>query len=378
MKITKPPMGFNTWNTFGSRISDELICSTADKIVELGLDKLGYEYIVIDDCWQEKSRDENGHIVPNKQKFPRGIKPVADYVHSKGLKFGIYTCVGNRTCGDFPGSYEHDFIDAADFAEWGVDYLKVDYCFKPEHDRADLLYKRMGLALANCGRDIVFSACNWGKDDAKMWMRETGAHLWRTGGDISDVWQSIEGIFEKNLDKVPYNSPVCYNDMDMLIVGMNGEGAQSLGGCTLDEYKTHFAVWCMFQSPLMIGCDIRKIDDDSLAILKNKGIIDICCDEGGFQPYLTSAIGRSGCKAQVWARHLENGDLAILMINMTDAPTRGFVAFSSMALNASCGVCLDIKELYSGEEFTGVKGEFFSDTIPVRGCRIYRAKLRRI
>ena len=166
--------------------------------------------------------------------------------------------------------------------------------------------------------------------------------------------------------------------MDMLIVGMNGEGAQSMGGCTYEEYQTHFAVWCMFASPLMIGCDIRKVDDASLAILKNKDIIDICTDEGGFQPYLTSAIGRSGCKAQVWARHLENGDLAILMINLTDAQTRGFVAFSSMSLNASCGVCLDIKELYSGQEFKGVKGEFFSDTIPVHGCRIYRAKLRKI
>ena len=129
MKLTKPPMGFNTWNTFGSKISDELIRQTADRIVELGLDKVGYEYIVIDDCWQEKQRDENGHIVPSKAKFPNGIKPVADYVHSKGLKFGIYSCVGNRTCADFPGSYEHEFIDALDFAEWGVDYLKVDFCF---------------------------------------------------------------------------------------------------------------------------------------------------------------------------------------------------------------------------------------------------------
>lgn len=378
MRLLKPPMGFNTWNTFSSKISDELIRQTADRIIELGLDKVGYEYVVIDDCWAEKSRDENDHLVPSKTKFPNGIKAVADYVHSKGLKLGIYSCVGNRTCGDYPGSYEHDFIDAADFAEWGIDYFKHDFCFKPEHDRADLLYKRMGLALANSGRDIVYSACNWGKDDAKMWMRETGAHLWRTGGDIADVWKSIDGIFQKNRDNIPYNSPTCYNDMDMLIVGMNGVGAQSLGGCNLDEYKTHFAIWCMFSSPLMIGCDIRTIDDESLAILKNKDIIDICCDEGCFQPYLTSAIGRSGCKAEVWARHLANGDLAILMINMSEQATRGFVSFSSMALNASCKCALDMTELYTGQKFDCVKGEFSSDTIPPHGCRIYRAKLHKL
>lgn len=378
MKLTKPPMGFNTWNTFGSKISDELIRQTADRIVELGLDKVGYEYIVIDDCWQEKQRDENGHIVPSKAKFPNGIKPVADYVHSKGLKFGIYSCVGNRTCADFPGSYEHEFIDALDFAEWGVDYLKVDFCFKPEHERADLLYKRMGLALANSGRDIVFSACNWGKDDAKMWMRETGAHLWRTGGDISDCWRSVANIFGSNLQNVPYNSQTCYNDMDMLVVGMNGKGAQSLGGCTLEEYKSHFAIWAMFSSPLIIGCDLRKIDNDSLTILKNEEIIHICCDENCFQPYLTSAIGKTGCKAKVWARHLSNGDLAILMINLTENATRGFVAFSSMGLNSSCNCALDICELYSGKEYKTVKGEFFSDVIEPNGCQIYRCKLKRL
>lgn len=160
MKLTKPPMGWNSWNTFGENINERLVTETADKLIELGLKDAGYEYLVIDDCWAEKSRDENGRLVPDKEKFPNGIKAVADYVHSKGLKFGIYSCVGNRTCADYPGSLEHEFIDAETFAEWGVDYLKYDYCFKPISERGDLLYKRMGLALANCGRDILFSACN--------------------------------------------------------------------------------------------------------------------------------------------------------------------------------------------------------------------------
>ena len=166
--------------------------------------------------------------------------------------------------------------------------------------------------------------------------------------------------------------------MDMLVVGMNGKGAQSLGGCTLEEYKSHFAIWAMFSSPLIIGCDLRKIDNDSLTILKNEEIIHICCDENCFQPYLTSAIGKTGCKAEVWARHLSNGDLAILMINLTDKATRGFVAFSSMGLNSSCNCALDICELYSGKEYKTVKGEFFSDVIEPNGCQIYRCKLKRL
>lgn len=376
MNITTPPLGFNTWNTFGSKISDDLIRQTADKIVALGLKDVGYQYIVIDDCWQEKQRDENNRLVPSKVKFPNGIKPVADYVHSKGLKFGIYSCVGNRTCADFPGSFEHEFIDAQTFAEWGVDYLKYDFCFKPSCERADLLYKRMALALANCGRDIVFSACNWGVDEAKKWIKETGAHLWRTGGDIVDNWESVAGIFERHIDKVPYNARGCYADMDMLIVGMNGEGAHSLGGCNEEEYKTHFAIWCMFSSPLIIGCDIRKVDEKSLAVLKNRDLIDICCDSLNCQPYLTEAVGRSGCKAQVWVRHLENGDIAIAMFNMNNEPTRGFIPFVSMGLNASCQRALDMRELYTGEELKKVKYEFLSDVIPPHGCRIYRAKVR--
>ena len=375
MKVSAPPLGFNTWNTFGEDISDELIRSTTDRFIELGLRDAGYEYIVIDDCWSEKQRDENGRLVPNREKFPNGIKAVADYVHSKGLKFGIYSCVGNRTCADYPGSFEHEFIDAETFAEWGVDYLKYDYCFKPMTEKGDLLYKRMALALANCGRDIVFSACNWGAENSKEWIKETGAHMWRSGNDIRDNWKSISDIFALQTEMIPYCSPACYNDMDMLVIGMNGEGFCALGGCNEEEYQSHFAMWCMFASPLMTGCDIRKMDDSALRILKNRELIDICCDPLGCQPYMIDGVGCSDSHAQVWVRNLENGDIAIAMFNLTDGPQKGFLPFVSVGLNASTGRTLELHDLYTGEVLSGLADEYLSEKIPAHGCKVFRAKV---
>ncbi len=378
MKLSAPPLGFNTWNTFGRDISDELIRSTTDRFVELGLPEAGYEYIVIDDCWSEKQRDENGRLVPSREKFPNGIKAVADYVHSKGLKFGIYSCVGNRTCDDYPGSFEHEFIDAATFAEWGVDYLKYDYCFKPMTEKGDLLYKRMALALANCGRDIVFSACNWGAENSKEWIKETGAHLWRSGNDIRDNWKSISDIFALQKEMIPYCSPSCYNDMDMLVIGMNGEGFCALGGCSGIEYPGHFAMWCMFASPLMIGCDIRKMDESALRILKNRELIKICCDPLCCQPYMIDGVGCSDSHAEVWVRNLENGDIAIAMFNLQDGPQKGFLPLVSLGLNASTGRTLELTDLYTGEVINNIRGEYVSDYIPAHGCKVFRARVKEI
>lgn len=377
MKLTAPPMGFNTWNTFGENINDELLRSTADKIIELGLKDIGYEYVVIDDCWAERSRDENGRLVPSREKFPNGIKAVADYIHSKGLKFGIYSCVGNRTCANYPGSLEHEFIDAETFAEWGVDYLKYDYCYKPISEQGHLLYKRMSLALANCGRDILFSACNWANDDSKCWMKSTGAHIWRMSGDVSDNWNSIANIYRQQIEMLPYNSTACINDMDMLVVGMNGKGNVGLGGCSEEEYKTHFAMWCLLGSPLMIGSDIREIDEKALGILKNKELIDICLDGRGCQPYKVDGGAAYDHITDVWVRHLENGDIAVAMFNMSDEEKNGIFQFVNAGINSSCGCVLDFCELYTGEEILGVRDELLTEPIPPHGCKIYRAKLRK-
>ena len=163
MIVKTPPMGWNTWNTFGINIDEKLIKESADALVETGLADCGYNYLVMDDGWSEHKRDENNRLVPDHVKFPNGIAPVADYLHSKGLKLGMYSCCGYQTCAAFPASYEFEFVDAETFAEWGVDYLKYDYCYKPNNEPGQLLYRRMGTALANCGRDIVFSGCSWGK-----------------------------------------------------------------------------------------------------------------------------------------------------------------------------------------------------------------------
>ena len=217
-----PPMGWNSWNTFTWEINDKLIREAADAFVSEGLKDAGYEYVVIDDCWSEKQRDKNGKLVPDHWKFPDGIKPVADYVHSKGLKFGMYSCAGTHTCGGHPGSFEHEFDDAETFAEWGVDYLKYDYCYKPDHIPGEVLYKRMSMALRNCGRDIMFSACNWGNDNVYKWIRESGAHLFRSTGDIQDNWESIKRLALSQIGSECYGGNFCHNDIDMLVVGMHG------------------------------------------------------------------------------------------------------------------------------------------------------------
>ena len=248
MVVKTPPMGWNSWNTFGPNINEALIRETADVMVDSGLAAAGYNYLVIDDCWSEKFRDEQGRLVASAEKFPNGMKAVADYVHSKGLKFGMYSCAGIFTCARYPSSYGYEFIDADTFASWGVDFLKYDYCNKPAGIPGHLLYKRMGTALANCGRDILFSACSWGADETHKWVKSTGAHMWRSTGDIVDNWESIKNLTNRQIELQPYNGNGCFNDMDMLVVGMHGKGNVGVGGCTEVEYRTHFTIWAFFNS----------------------------------------------------------------------------------------------------------------------------------
>lgn len=222
-----PPMGFNTWNTFGENINEQLIKETADKMVELGLRDCGYEYLVIDDCWSKRERDpQTGKIVPDEEKFPNGMKAVSDYVHSKGLKFGMYSCAGTRTCADYPGSFDHEYLDAETFAEYGVDFLKYDFCYKPDSANGPLLYRKMGMALRACGREILFSACNWGNDEVSRWIRSAGAHMYRSTGDINDSFRSFADIALSQIDNLAYSAPGCFNDIDMLTVGMYGRGSR--------------------------------------------------------------------------------------------------------------------------------------------------------
>ena len=189
-----PPMGFNTWNTFGPNITEQMVMEMADVMVEKGYRDAGYKYVVIDDCWSLTERDENGYLVPDPEKFPHGMKYLSDYIHSKGLKFGMYSCAGTRTCAGYPASFDHEFQDARTFASWGVDFLKYDFCFFPNFGNCQHRYLTMAQALRSTGRDILFSACNWGLHEPWNWMRSIGAHMYRSTYDIVDNFASSAAI----------------------------------------------------------------------------------------------------------------------------------------------------------------------------------------
>ena len=214
--VLTPPMGWNSWNTFGANIKEQDVRETADFLVDSGLAALGYRYVVIDDFWEADARID-GKLTWNPATFPSGIPALAEYIHSKGLLFGIYSCAGTHTCGGKPASFRYEEIDARTFAEWGVDYLKYDYCFHPVEASGKASYRRMAQALRNSGRPIVFSLCNWGFDEVHTWARGIGGHLWRTTGDISDKWSSIYDIgFRKQPGLAPYAGPGGWNDPDMV------------------------------------------------------------------------------------------------------------------------------------------------------------------
>lgn len=370
-------MGWNTWNTFADNINEELIRTSADAMVEQGLLDAGYQYLVIDDCWDKKERDEEGRLVADPERFPSGMKALADYVHSKGLKFGMYSCCGTKTCAGYPGSFGHEFEDAEQFASWGVDYLKYDNCYKPRTQECALLYRRMGMALANCGRDIVFSACQWGTENVHEWIRSTGAHLFRSTGDIQDSWASIETLARSQMDKLAYGANYCHNDMDMLVVGIHGKAGNdfiSAGGCTDEEYQTHFALWVMMNSPLMIGCDVRSMTAKTKEILTNRDLIainqDIECRsayrvQGNWSPDTFTLI-----------KMLSGGDYAVAYFNFGDVAANVSLEFWDMGLPVRRDLGLEFYDCYTHETI-GVKRETFAPVVPAHGSRVYRCRLVR-
>ena len=371
VKLT-PPMGWNSWNTFGKDINEQLIFDTADKMVETGLLEKGYEYLVIDDCWSLRERDENERLVADPEKFPHGMKAVADYVHSKGLKFGMYSCAGNLTCAGYPGSYEHEFIDAKTFAEWGVDFLKYDYCYHSPIIHGKYLYRRMGLALENCGRDILFSACSWGADETAKWIKETGASMWRSTGDIFDTWESVKKLVDMQEELHPYNGVGCFNDMDMLIVGMYGRGNVGLQGCTDTQYKTHFSIWALLGSPLMIGCDVRSMNEETLKILSNEKLIRINQDSLCRQPMKLTGVW---CQDVVmYSKQLDDGNLAIGLFNMSEDKRVGRVNLDEVGLPFSTGKTLAMEEVWTGEKVKVTNSHIQKELAPF-DCAVYIAKV---
>ena len=278
------PMGFNTWNTFGEKINEQMILEITDAMVEKGYRDAGYHYVVIDDCWSERHRDPvTDKIVPDKKKFPDGMKAVSDYVHSKGLGFGMYSCAGIRTCAGFPASFDHEYQDARLFASWGVDYLKYDFCYFPSFANCKHRYLQMAMALRSTGRDILFSACNWGAEEPWNWMRSIGAHMYRSTGDIIDTYESTLGIMRAQMDKFNANASGCYNDIDMLTVGMDGVGLVGRGEenrQTYNEYEMQFAFWCYFGAPLMMGGGVFNFCGDARSVEITFAELGVPCTSG--------------------------------------------------------------------------------------------------
>jgi alpha-galactosidase len=311
-----PPMGWNSWNKYGCNVSETLIMGMADAIVSNGLKDAGYEYVVIDDCWQV-ARDENGEIVVDKERFPHGIKYLADYVHSKGLKFGIYSCAGSLTCAGRPGGRGHEYQDALSYARWGVDYLKYDWCNTgTQEPKSSYTIMRDGLFTAK--RPIVFSICEWGSNKPWEWAGTVG-HLWRTTGDISDSWNSMINIVQQQKDLNKFAGPGHWNDPDMLEVGN--------GGMTTEEYKTHFSLWCMLAAPLIAGNDIQNMSPETKSILLNKEIIALDQDVLGKQ----GTCWRDNGGYQIWMKMLSNDEKAVCLLNSSDEKKSVLVDFALLA-----------------------------------------------
>ena len=354
MLAPTPPMGWNSWNTFGADISEDLIRETADAFVTEGLKDAGYEYVVIDDHWEADERDKDGRLAADPMKFPSGIQASADYVHSKGLKFGIYSCAGTRTCGGKPSSYGYEEVDAQTFADWGVDFLKYDACYIPPGVEQPILYKRMGQALRATGRPIVFSLCEWGAAQPWTWGGSAGAHLWRTTGDIEDSWENMAKIGFSQNGLEAYAGPDHWNDPDMLTVGMRGKGNVARGGMTDPEYRVHFSLWCLLAAPLMIGCDVRNMNQATKDILLNPRLIAVNQDPAGRQGLM---VGKDWVNAEVWMKPLQDGSIAVGLFNPNDGeiPTPISVAWEVLGLHdrRPC----QIQDLWTGEDlgrFTGV------------------------
>ncbi|MEU1203628.1 NPCBM/NEW2 domain-containing protein [Streptomyces sp. NPDC005813] len=353
-----PPMGFNNWNSTHCRseFNEDMVKGIADIFVDKGLKDAGYQYVNLDDCWALPSRDANGKLVPDPVRFPGGIKAVADYVHAKGLKLGIYTSAGTKTCNSagFPGALGHEYSDAQQFADWGVDYLKYDNCNNQGVD-ARLRYTTMRDALKATGRPIVYSICEWGENKPWEWAADVG-HLWRTTGDISDSWGSMLSILKQNLPLAPHAGPGHWNDPDMLEVGN--------GGMTDTEYRSHFSMWSVMAAPLLIGSDLRKASAATFDILDNKEVIAVDQDPLGKQGAVVSSSGGRW----VVSKEMKDGSRAVALFNETGSAQR--IATTAQAVGLPAADAYTQRDLWRHKSYN--TAGTISATVPAHGTVLFR------
>jgi alpha-galactosidase len=328
-----PPMGWNSWNGFGCNVDEKLIRATADAIAANGMKDAGYQYVVVDDCWHG-ARNAQGSIEPDAKRFPSGMKALGDYIHSKGLKFGIYSDVGSKTCGGRPGSRGHEYQDARTYASWGVDYLKYDWC-NSENINAVGAYTTMRDALYATGRPILFSICEWGDNKPWQWAKGIG-HMWRTTGDITHCWDCEENhgtwsswgimrIVDKQKGLRIHAGPGHWNDPDMMEVG---------NGMTVAEDRAHFSMWAMLAAPLIAGNDLRNAGRQTMDILTNKEVVAVDQDALGIEAF--PAVSEDGL--EVWAKPLSNDEWAICFLNRSGEAKK---------------VAFDWKENFIKDDFAG-------------------------
>ena len=379
-----PPMGWNSWNSFGVNVSEQVLREVADVMVASGLKEAGYSYIVIDDFWHGGRDSLTGMLYADPDKFPSGMKALGDYIHSKGLKFGIYSDAGTKTCGEMPGSYGYEEKDAQLFADWGVDYLKYDYCFCPDFVSANNdyrmaidRYKAMGDALKATGRPIIYSICEWGPRSPWLWGKEVGGHLWRTSYDVYDMWDSprnemspigIMASIDALANLARFAGPGGWNDPDMLVVGLNNTGNIKGGGCNEIEYRSQMSMWCMVSAPLMIGSDIRNMDESTRNILLNKDIIAIDQDELGKQGF--RVFRKDGLEA--WQKPLSGDRVAIAYLNRNSWD--GTLSASWEDLELDPDLRYSVYDVWEHEEVNHKEG-MLSASLKPHECQVFLLSL---
>ncbi|MCX8161238.1 MAG: NPCBM/NEW2 domain-containing protein [Candidatus Saccharicenans sp.] len=351
-----PPMGWNSWNCWGCSVTDENVRQSARAMVEKGLINYGWTYINIDDCWHGKRNPKTGEITSN-EKFP-DMKALADYVHSLGLKIGLYTDCGPKTCAGYEGSENHEEQDIMTYAKWGYDYVKIDWCYCEGKDPR-VAYKKFGEAMAKAPRDIVFSICNWGRENPWEWGESVGGNLWRTTGDITDTWASMAGIGFGQAGLSKYAGPGHWNDPDMLVVGKVGWGPQLRPSrLTPDEQYTHISLWCLLAAPLLIGCPIEQLDDFTMGLLTNTEVLEVNQDPLGRQADRVV----EGDGYQVWARDLEDGSKAVGLFNLDAYEFKKVkVDFSALGLE---GGSYRVRDLWRQKDLGQFSGSFEAEVAP--------------
>jgi alpha-galactosidase len=361
-----PPMGWNSWNKYGCKgLNEKVVRETADAMANNGMKDAGYQFVIIDDCWQT-GRDADGNIVADAERFPSGIKSLADYIHAKGLKFGIYTDVGTMTCAKRPGSIGHEYQDARQYANWGVDYLKEDWCNTLPGQNSQSSYTLMRDALAAAGRPIVFSICEWGSTKPWLWAGSIG-NLWRATGDIQDCWDckkdwggnGVVQILDQMNGLETYAGPGHWNDPDMLEVGN--------GGMSKEENRAHFSMWAMFSAPLLAGNDISNMTADTKEILLNKEVIAIDQDSLGQQGRRVKKMG----DLEIWSKQLSDGGRAVALLNRGATTAKISVAWSDIGYPDSLTAA--VRDLWAAKDLQKQRGGYTAD-VPSHGVVMVTVK----